>query len=343
MGEEKKMKFTAISLLSLSFLVQAYVMVIVVWFASWLVVGDANWVLVLLNRAGVYLFLPIPFLLVLSLIQRHIKLVYWLLAPIAVFLGLYNPYFLSKNTSYRSDYYTLSVMTYNVLYSNKDYDAVASAILKNYSDLVALQEVQPEMMEELQKRLQKEFPYSILGNENDYGTTAVFSRFPFVDSYVLDLQADRPAVVVTVEVPGGTVAFVSAHLLAYNLWRTELEDIPTTVMERTYTQNRQANIILNEIKSKTEIVVMGCDCNRYETSSSYRILDEMLDNSARTVEWLAAITSPVGANRDLALDHIDFVWYKGNLTSVGTYKIFADGGSDHIPILATFVINVETK
>ncbi len=198
-------------------------------------------------------------------------------------------------------------------------------------------------MRELQKRLQEEYPYSLLGTENDYGTTAVFSRYPFTESYILDLQADRPAVVVTVEIQGEIITFVSAHLLAYNLWWTNPKDIPATVMERTFNQNRQAALLIDEIKSKEGIVILGCDCNSYETSSSYRLLDQVLDNSARSNTRFAPIDSSGELKRDVLPWHIDFVWYKGEVLPAGTYKVSDSGGSDRLPVLSIFVINPEAK
>lgn len=108
-------------------------------------------------------------------------------------------------------------MTYNVLYSNTDYDAIANVILTYQPDLVALQEVKVEMMDALKDRLVNDYPYSLMGTENDFGTTAVFSKYPFADSYVLNLQADRPATIVKTNIKGQNITFAAVHLLAYGL------------------------------------------------------------------------------------------------------------------------------
>jgi endonuclease/exonuclease/phosphatase (EEP) superfamily protein YafD len=107
-------------------------------------------------------------------------------------------------------------------------------------------------------------------------------------------------------------------------------------MERTFHQNRQVALLLSEVVDADEIVILGCDCNSYETASSYRILDQVLDNSSRNVEMLAALDFPPDVKRDLYPWHIDYVWYKGNLRPVGTYKITDSGGSDHLPVAAIF-------
>ena len=320
----------------LSIFLIIYAVLILAWFTSWLTVGDANWVLVLANRFIAYVFLLIPVLLIFSFLFHQRKSALFLIIPGLIFLWLYHPYLVPKIPTRISNPNILRVMTYNVLYSNTDYDAIADTIQRNQPDLVALQEVLPETMEQLQTRLQEEYPYSLLGVEEDFGVTAVFSRFPFTYSKVLDLQAPRPATVIKTNVGDQEVTFIAAHLLAYNLWRTALKDIPATVMERTVDQNRQANLLLDEIADQDGIVILGCDCNSYETSSSYRILDQVLDNSSRNIDVLMALDFPAGAKRDLYPWHFDYVWYEGDVMPLGTYKITDSGGSDHLPVLAIF-------
>ena len=103
---------------------------------------------------------------------------------------------------------------------------MANVILTHRPDLIALQEVQPDMMGALKERLEEEYPYSLMGFRKQYGTTAVFSRHPVTDSYVLDLKADRPAVVIKTKIKNREVTFIAAHLLAYGLWWVDWEDVP---------------------------------------------------------------------------------------------------------------------
>ncbi|MBK9926988.1 MAG: endonuclease/exonuclease/phosphatase family protein [Anaerolineales bacterium] len=319
-----------------SILVTGYVILIMAWFVSWLVVGDANWWLVLVNRLVPYLFIPVPILLFWSIRSRKYRDIVLLLIPALIFVWLYRPYVFPKNLQSGSSDGQLRVMTYNVLFSNFDYDAVANIVLVYEPDLVALQEVKPEMMDALKDRLAGKYPYSVFGTENDYGTTTVFSKSPLDVSYILDLQADRPAVVVKTKVHGRNVTFASLHLLAYNLWWTKLKDIPEVVMQRTANQNRQAKILLNDLEKDDGIVIVGCDCNSYETSGSYRILEQSMESAARKVGWLLNKNELPNAKQDVVLQHIDHIWFRGEVEPVRMYKIKDDGGSDHLPVLAIF-------
>jgi endonuclease/exonuclease/phosphatase (EEP) superfamily protein YafD len=175
-----------------------------------------------------------------------------------------------------------------------------------------------------------------MGSSNQYGTTAVFSRQPIIDSYVLDLKADRPAVVVKTEIHNRPVTFISTHLLAYGLWWFDLQDIPAVVVQRTTDQNRQAQILVEEIEKQDGIVVVGCDCNSKETSSSYRILADMMKNTARQTGWILNVNGLANGKRDRNLQHIDYLFYRGPLNSLSLKVIQDRGGSDHRPVMASY-------
>ena len=182
---------------------------------------------------------------------------------------LYSSYLFPKLALSESKEF-VSVMTFNVLFINQEYKEIADIILSYQPDFVALQEVQSEMMASLRMNLNEMYPYSMIGPENPYGTTAVFSKHPFTESYILDLEADRDAVVVKAEVEGQEVTFISAHLLSYTgLWWVDLNDWPEVINAWTVAQNQQAQIIIDEVLKQNGIVIVGCDCNSKETSNSY--------------------------------------------------------------------------
>jgi endonuclease/exonuclease/phosphatase (EEP) superfamily protein YafD len=228
-------------------------------------------------------------------------------------------------------------MTYNVLYSNLDYDAVAKNILTYDPDLVALQEVIPEMMSALKDRLTDEYPYSLHGTNDDYGVTAVISRYPFSETQVINLGEDRRVVIIKAQVGDQTITFAAVHLRAYGLqWVRPLANIPQEIVNRTNQQNHQVEVLFEELLNEPGPVIIGCDCNSKETSSSYRMLDQQFDSAAYQVGWQFRGIELVGAKQDTNIQHIDFIWYRGALEPFAAYEINDSGGSDHHPVLALF-------
>lgn len=133
------------------------------------------------------------------------------------------------------------------------------------------------------------------------------------------------------------VTFAAVHLRAYGLqWVRPLTSIPQAIVERTNAQNRQVEILLEELQSESGPVVIGCDCNSKETSSSYRMLDGWFETAAYQVGWRLPGNKLAGAAQDTNLQHIDFIWYRGALEPFAAYEIKDRGGSDHHPVLALF-------
>lgn len=313
-----------------------YVIALSLWFGLWLLTGDRFWWMALLNRIVPYLFLPLVPLASVAIVRREKIALASLLIPLFIFAYLYGTYFLPQRAK-RDQEANLTVMTYNVLYSNQDYDGIAHAIRENRPDLVALEEVQPDTMAALQLRLQDLYPYTKLGTPNPYGTTAVLSRYEFVDAYILDLNADRPAVVVKVKIAGQEVVFAATHLLAFNLQWYPWVQIPSAVVQLTHDQNRQAEILIETLGKEGDIIILGCDCNSKETSSSYRILNQTLTNAARQVGWEIAGQNVPNRKQDRDLQHIDYIFYKGDrLLPLSVSKVQESGGSDHLPLFVIF-------
>lgn len=313
-----------------------YLALIVFWFGLWWLTADRFWPLVMVNRIVPYLFVPALVLWVIFLIKRRWRLALMAGLPLLIFVWFYHPYLWLERGEVGTA--VLRVMSYNVLFSNQNVADVADVIQTYTPDLVALQEVQPRMMAQLQERLAAEYPYSLMGTRHEYGSTAVFSRYPFVDQQIIDLGDDRPATLVVVEVGGERVVFTAVHLRAYGLRWVPLPQIPQAIGERTRLQNRQAELLLAALAEQEGKIIVGCDCNSKESSSSYRMLAETLANAAHSRPDF----SLPGASPDRNVQHIDYILYRGNLRANGTYAIHDSGGSDHRPILAVFSV-ADTK
>jgi endonuclease/exonuclease/phosphatase (EEP) superfamily protein YafD len=312
-----------------------YVIFIISWFILWLTVGDKNWWMSAINTIVPCLFLPTLLLLFLFIRIHSLRVLLQLLIPVLIFGTLYFPYLLPRTTK-TNENPNLGVITYNALYRNTHYDNVAQVILTYQPDFVTFQEITPVMMEQLKKRLGGVYPYSLMGPKPSYGTTAIFSRHPSINAYLLDLGIGGTAVVWETQINQKKIKVISAHLLYYGLERVKARDISKAIMEGTVAQNRQAQLIIEEIHKYEGIVILGCDCNSKETSSSYRILADALNNSARFAGWSLFGKTPENTKYDRNIQHIDYVFYRGELIPFQVVTIKDSGGSDHLPVLALF-------
>ncbi len=309
-----------------------YVTLICAWFILWHFTADDLWWMSLINHAVPYLFVPLPVLAMRAVAKRSVVVVA-LLVPVLIFGYLYWPYLIPQPA--RTGEPWLRVMSYNILFSNEDIDGIANVIRSQSPDLVALQEVQPRQMAGLLERLSGAYPHSLIADEHPYGTTAVFSRFPFIESRIIDTQADRKAVLVQVNANGTPVQFISTHLLAFGLQWIPLVEFPQRVEQLTNDQIRQAHIVSDEALAFDGISILACDCNARETSQSYREIAAHMTNAILEVGWT---TTPPSAGTHLATDlqRLDHIFYRGAIRPMATYAMNDQGGSDHAPIVVVF-------
>lgn len=310
-----------------------YCLVLVAWFLAWRTFGDANWFLIALNRYALFGFVPTPLLLGFWFVDRRRVLL--ALVPGTIFLAVYGlPFVPGWNRGQPG--LALRVMSFNILYSNTDYVAIADLVTEIHPDLIGLQEVSPGAYRYLQQALADEYPWSYLGPEHPYGSTAIFSRASVVEFKDLDLRADRAAVVAEVQVDGQPIRFISAHLLAYGLVWHPIEKWPTLAELRTAEQRQQASLLAQIVEATETPVILVCDCNAQVTSDTYRTLTNVLLDSAQPRTGSASTLGRELIYPEGRLDRIDYQFHQGPLISVGAYVIDTAAGSDHQPIVVDY-------
>ena len=113
---------------SLAWIGLIYVALIALWLVLRAIFVDQIWWLALLNTFAIYLFVPLPLLLPASLWRRRRALVFGLAIPTTAFFALFGTLLLPKPNSLQLHDATIIAMTFNVLTSNKDTDALVNAI-----------------------------------------------------------------------------------------------------------------------------------------------------------------------------------------------------------------------
>ncbi|MGB2909595.1 MAG: hypothetical protein WBB55_03340, partial [Anaerolineales bacterium] len=96
-----------------------YLLLLFTWLALHLATGDRFGYLGLVNMIAVYLFLPLPFVLLSALFYRSIKLLVGFGAALLVFIwlwgGLFSPLHLEGIQTPKTNQGELTILTYNVL------------------------------------------------------------------------------------------------------------------------------------------------------------------------------------------------------------------------------------
>jgi endonuclease/exonuclease/phosphatase (EEP) superfamily protein YafD len=310
-----------------------YAILLCLWFLFWLTTGDTLWWMALVNHAGYALFVPMPVLALIALITRNRASLIALLLVLLIAGYVYFPS--PTQVPSPSQVHTLRAMSFNVLFSNSNVNTLVAVITAAQPDLIGLQEVQPDVWNVLTRQLITQYPYAYRAPDHPYGTPALLSRYPLTNPQIVDLGADRQAILARIELNSQTIMVASAHLLAYGLEWVQWQDIPATVDVRIREQNQQAHLLLQSIEPKATVIVL-CDCNTRETGMTARILHTKLKSVARSVHWWLPTVSRPQLRIQLLPNSLDYIFYQGNLTPTDRYTWSDAGGSDHRPLIAEF-------
>ncbi len=308
--------------------------------------GDRFWWLFLLNTLSIYLFLPLPVILLAAFWVKQRET--WLGTGLAVVMAVFSigKYYIPINTfTPPAAGKTITVMTYNVLGFNEHPDKVVAAIRASGADVVTLQELNPAVAAAIHQDLHGEYPYQQLDPRETYYGMGVISRYP------LELSSEKmPGTwigipqILTMNMDGQPVTIINAHPHATNL--NQPAKIEWSIQER----EKQARAILDFATSHPGPLLVPIDFNSTDQNVSYAIVTNTLTDAWRTAGRGLGYTFP-GANSPgssrlkignipvpMWLVRIDFVFFSSHFQAVDARIGPWDGFSDHRPVVAQLIL-----
>lgn len=294
---------------------------------------DQFWPLALLNTIAQYLFVPLPLLLIVSIWQRHWPSLLKLGIPTIAFVVLFGRLFWPSFSSVAEDNkQPLTVMSFNVLYSNKAHKAIVQSIQVASPDLIGFQELTQASAKEIVKALESEYPYHTLKPLGKKSAVGLLSRFPIETVEWFPLPPLDHALHTTVNVAGNRVHVFVVHLSANQFFDYPASQFVPLVIERYGRRAAEVTRLTEEFADLDEPILLMCDCNLTDTSEAYARLDLLLNDSFREVGWGFGHTfhPPVAP---IPIQRIDYVWHSDEFAAVQAF-VGQDGGSDHLPVVA---------
>jgi endonuclease/exonuclease/phosphatase (EEP) superfamily protein YafD len=293
--------------------------------------GGDLWFIDALSYILPWLYLPFIILLPGILLLRRTRMMLILIAiPITLFCLTYGRLYLPCS-SVHSRGPTFTVMTYNVLWTNKHADRLAAAIEEQAPDIVGLQEIMPSMGFALQERLAERYPYRQL--ENSYG---ILSRFPILQYGFYPLGDGRSWVQqIMLEIDGHQVNLLNAHPRSPPLEGFHPFGLPLGIPTGFLNQGRDADIryLLRRIDRLEDPLVVIGDFNLTDQQIMYKPLISRLKDAHRERGWGMGFTFSRFPNIGIPMWRIDYVFYSPDIVALrvttGDY-----GGSDHRPVIA---------
>jgi endonuclease/exonuclease/phosphatase (EEP) superfamily protein YafD len=288
---------------------------------------DSLWWLALINTAALYIFVPLIIFLPFALLFRKWRLVFGLCLPLGLFIGLYSSFFLPSLSTPSQNQQTIKAMTFNMLFSNDDYDSITKMVAENKPDIIGLQEVRSQTVPILIKRFASYYPYHAFHPVELNHNVGILSRFPIDKFITLPAPPIQRGIQVTLRLNNGEpIEAIVVHLTpSYPLNKF------MQLAEYWYSSRAaQVSYLTNIVKQYNQPVIVMCDCNFTDTSETYSQMQNVMIDSFHQAGWGFGHTF---RGRFFPVGRIDYIWHTKQLQAVDAY-VGKGGGSDHLPVIA---------
>jgi endonuclease/exonuclease/phosphatase (EEP) superfamily protein YafD len=247
-----------------------------------------------------------------------------LAAPTFVIALTFAPLFLPRPDTVLAANASFKVMSYNVLYRNRNMAEMTQLIRQEQPDFLLLQEVTPAIAKALRPRLVDLYPEDKLhfAYEPNVGQ-AIISRYPF-SSQELAYDKGRTQKVKVVT-PVGPIEVWNVHPNAPLPWAR---------------QYRQIAGLAEDIAAVNGPLIVGGDFNTTDQSETYRLVSQYLRNAHWEAGWGFGFSFPADSLRfrDVpiltSVIRIDHIFYSQHFLARSARTLAESGGSDHLPVVA---------
>lgn len=278
-------------------------------------------------------FYPVLILLPVHLILRGWRVVLALMPIFLMFCWLYLGAFLPKPELPSSNEPQISLMTYNILAINRNFDALAAVILEADADIIAVQEVQPIFETYAQENLSVRYPYIVAHIDptlSSYEGRMILSKYPILTSSthagyartILYLRAE-------VDVDGEVMVVYNVHLHPPS---------PHGIFS-TAERSGDLQVLLADAAQETLPTVILGDFNMTDTTSDYRAIAAQYTDAyrerARNIGTSHPNVGVIFSGSQLpGFIRIDYLFHDVNFSTEGA-RVIRGGSSDHFPVFFT--------
>jgi vancomycin resistance protein VanJ len=283
-----------------------------------------------------YLFVPLPALLLAARLLRARHTLLLLLLPTAAFVYLYGGQFMPRSAAAAAGP-GFRVLSFNVA-AGRGYgqaEPVVQLIRSEAPDLVALQEVRGDALETIGAALIDAYPYQ--GRSAD---GVILSRAPLLDVYPFRPESGaHEGLVAEAVIDGRVVTLVNAHPYlptTYPLWRRE--GLRLARQYSTSERNAAAMDLLEYLQTVDGPRLLVGDFNMSASSFAHQLISTELSDAYSEVGWgfghtVPANMEPTAPEISLPLFRVDYIFHSSELAAVRAW-VGPYTHSNHLPVLA---------
>lgn len=322
-----------------------YLVLLFAWLAARLATGDRYGYLGMVNLLAVYLFFPLPLVLLVAILGRARGLGVAFAIGLGAFLWFWGSLFLpsrwpGQHRAQAGDS-TLTVMTYNVLAWHRHIGPILDTIRAEDPDVVFIQELNHDLAQVLQSELSTVYPFQVHEPANNPTGIGVISKFPINPTGErLPHRWIGGPIILEMEWNGQSVTLVNFHM--YSTTGLASQEI----ISGDFRIREEQAQLLADLARRSGPAILGGDANSAPLNDAYRILTAELHDAWQEAGFGLGHTFPgstvPGSDRPRIgrwyvprwLARIDYIFHSQDWDTVSARTAKIDDVSDHRGVLA---------
>lgn len=322
-----------------------YLTLLFIWVGFYYLSGDHFGVIGLLNAIAIYLFIPLPLVIIGAVVMKRREL--WIGAGVAImiFVFLWGNAFLPKGQIDLAGRETLTVMTYNVLGMQIESAPLINIIRNEDPDVVLLQEINSWHAVAIEYELKDIYPYQIFAPQDGVEGIGTISKYP-IRLTGEQLSLDWIGVPQLMELDWGQKKI---GVVNFHMWATGLA-APKYLDANFRHREAQGEVLERFAANYKGPLIVGGDANTSPLNDTYYIMTRSLIDSWKTAGFGLGHTFPgsdvPGSSRPkigplLApkwMSRIDYVFTSNDWRAIDAHLAPFDGVSDHRGVVVELVL-----
>lgn len=310
------------------------------WLATYLATGERFGLLAIVDLLAVYLFLPLPLVILGSVFLRRASLFSISCLAVAAFLWLWGGLFWPKPAPAHAVNGLLAVMTFNVLGWQENPSPPIDVIRAEDADVVLMQELNPNLATALQRELRADYPYQVLDPQVGVTGMGAISKFPIhLTEERLPLNWVGTPQVLELDWNGRTTTLVNFHASPTTSLKME------QIEQQTRYRVAEAQALVDLARRSGPLIAAG-DANDSPLGDAYRVVTKELDDAWIEAGFGLGHTAPGSDIPGSSHPHlgswplpkwlmrIDYIFYSSQWKAVAARTARFDGVSDHRGVVA---------
>lgn len=274
------------------------------------------------------LMMPALVLLPVVLLTSKRWLAITLIIPFGLFILSYGRQFLQISVRSSPDASRLMLLTFNLHNGNESGEQVVETIRQAQPDLVALQELTPQIT----RSLTDLFPYQSFTPRTDFTGQGILSRYPIIAAETWKTEAFQGRY--QLDLNGTIITLFNVHTAYPYVTRLRFNGTK---------RSQDVSDILNRAAGESGPLLIVGDFNMTDMAVDYGRITPLYSDAFRQVGRGMGFTFPAhtdvfGLRNVPPLARIDFIFHSAHFQTIEAYVGADAAGSDHFPLLATLEI-----